>query len=259
VRVRDFFRGMGLLGSGFSYWARRPKVMLLGAIPAVLATALITAALMLLAFHIDDLAGWLTGFAADWNETWRTAVQVVAGVMVFALALWLSVVVFTALTLLIGDPFYEAIANQVEKELGGAPDDSQGFWASLGRSVRDALRLVGKSLLASLVLFAIGLIPVVGAFIALVLGAFVGGWFLAVEMSAYAFNRRGLRYRDYRKLLARRRALALGFGTPVFLLFMIPLGAIVVMPAAVVAGTLAARQVYTEASVTAPHGAPPRR
>jgi CysZ protein len=76
-----------------------------------------------------------------------------------------------------------------------------------------------------------------------VLGANVAGWFLALELTGTPFYRRGLRMRDRRVRLRTRRTLALGFGVAVFVCFLIPLGAVLIMPAAVAGGTLLAREV----------------
>jgi CysZ protein len=71
----------------------------------------------------------------------------------------------------------------------------------------------------------------------------VGGWFLAIELVGVPFARRGLCLTQRRALLRANRSLTLGFGMAVFVCFLIPLGAVLVMPAAVAGGTLLARQV----------------
>jgi CysZ protein len=76
-----------------------------------------------------------------------------------------------------------------------------------------------------------------------VIGAAIGGWLLAVELTGVPFQRRGQRLRHRRAVLARNRAQALGFGVAVFCSFLIPLGAILLMPAAIAGATLLSRQV----------------
>jgi CysZ protein len=76
-----------------------------------------------------------------------------------------------------------------------------------------------------------------------VIGALFGGWFLAQELVGAPFYRRGMRLPDRRHFLRAHRPLALGFGVAVFCCFLIPLGAVLVMPAAVAGGTLLARRV----------------
>lgn len=248
--MNGFITGVRFLFRGMAFWGRRPKVMLLGAVPALIASVLLLSAMVVLIVNIGDLSAWVTGFAADWNEVLRTSIRVAAGVLVVALAGWLSVLVFVSLTMIIGDPFYEAINGRVEAEYGPVLADERGFWAGVGQSAVDALRLLLTTVPLGVLLFAIGFIPLVGAVLALVLGAFVGGWFLAVEVMAYPFNRRGIRYGQYRKLLKKRRSMTYGFGLATFLLFLIPLGAVLIMPAAVAGGTLLAREVLGEENRT---------
>jgi CysZ protein len=70
----------------------------------------------------------------------------------------------------------------------------------------------------------------------------VAGWILAVELTGVPFQRRGQRLRDRRAALRGHRPMALGFGAAVFVCFLIPLGAVLLMPAAVAGGTLLSRR-----------------
>jgi CysZ protein len=116
------------------------------------------------------------------------------------------------------------------------------WWRSLGRSLVDSLRLIGLSILLGVPLLLLGFIPVVGQVLGLVLGGAVGGWMLAVELTGVPFQRRGRRLHDRRTVLRGRRALTLGFGVAVFVSFLIPLGAVLLMPAAVAGAALLSRK-----------------
>ncbi|MGK5743050.1 EI24 domain-containing protein [Micromonospora sp. URMC 103] len=238
-----FFSGAGLLLRGIGLYVRSPKLMLLGILPALICGAVFLAAFALLAWFVDDLAALVTPFADDWSATWRSLLRVVAGLAILGLGGLLGVVTFTAVTLVIGDPFYETISERVEERLGGTPDAVDvPFWSSLRRSLADSVRLVALSALVAIPLFFAGLIPVVGQTVVPVIGAAVGGWFLAVELVGAPFYRRGMRLPERRALLRADRPTALGFGVAVFVCFLIPLGAVLVMPAAVAGATLLARR-----------------
>lgn len=240
--VRQFISGAGLLGRGLGLCLRHPRMFGLGILPALIAGLLYAAALTALVVFVDDLAREATWFADDWSSTWRNAMRIFAGLGMVGVAGLLSVLTFTAVTLLIGDPFYEKISAMAEAHFGGVADEVEiEWWRSLGRSLVDSLRLIGLSILFGIPLLLLGFVPVVGQLLGLVLGAAVGGWLLAVELSGVPFQRRGKRLRDRRAALRGRRAMTLGFGVAVFLSFLVPLGAVLLMPAAVAGAALLSR------------------
>jgi CysZ protein len=243
VVVRQFFLGVSLLGRGLGLVLRSPKLLGLGLLPAVISGVLYAVALFFLVDYLPELSRGVTWFADDWSATGRDLIQVLAGIALAGVTVLLAVLTFTAVTLLIGDPFYERISELVEHRFGGVPNEAEvGFWPSLGRSLVDSLRLIGLSVLIGIPLFALGFVPVVGQTVIPVIGGAVGGWLLALELTGVPFQRRGQRLRDRRIVLRQHRPLALGFGVAVFCCFLIPLGAILLMPAAIAGATLLARQ-----------------
>ncbi|GAA3930832.1 EI24 domain-containing protein [Actinoplanes auranticolor] len=242
--VRRFATGAGLLGRGLGLVLRNPRMLGLGLLPAVISGVLYAALLITLVVFVDDLASGVTWFADDWSAGWRDVIRIVAGAALIGLSGLIGVLTFTAVTLLIGDPFYEKISGMVEDRFGGVPDEVEvSLGRSLARSLVDSLRLIGLSVLFGIPLFAAGFIPVVGQTVVPVVGGAVAGWLLAVELTGVPFQRRGRRLRDRRVALRGNRAMALGFGVVVFACFLIPLGAVLLMPAAVVGGTLLSRKV----------------
>jgi CysZ protein len=242
--VRNFAVGAGLLGRGLGLVLRSPRLLGLGLLPALISGILYAAALITLIVYIGDVSRAVTWFADDWATGWRDLIRVLAGLAVIGLSGLLGVLTFTAVTLLIGDPFYEQISVRVEDRFGGVRDEVEvTLWRSLGRSLVDSLRLISLSILFGVPLFVLGFLPVVGQTVVPVLGGAVGGWLLAVELTGVPFQRRGKRLRDRRAALRGNRPLALGFGVAVFACFLIPLGAVLLMPAAVAGGTLLSRRV----------------
>ena len=239
----QFFSGVGLLLRGLKLYVRSPGMMLLGLIPAVISGALFVTGYVTLIYFSGDLAELVTPFADDWSEGVRSGTRLLVAIAFLAVGGLLAVLTVTAVTLLIGDPFYEKISEQVEARCGGVPNEvEQPFWRSLGRSIVDSLRLVGLSILIGLPLFLGGFIPVVGQIVIPVIAAVVGGWILALELVAVPFQRRGQRLPGRRQVLRANRPTALGFGVAVFCCFLIPLGAVLIMPAAVAGGALLARR-----------------
>ncbi|KWW98948.1 hypothetical protein LI90_578 [Carbonactinospora thermoautotrophica] len=247
--MREFVAGLRMFARGCGIVLRSPRLLLLGALPALLTTLLLLGGLVALVYWVDELVTWMTPFAADWADGLRLALRVTVGIAVVGAAVALGVVTFTALALLVGGPCYERIAEVVDDGLGGTPDSAEASWLrSFARGTVDSVVLVAISALVAVVLFPAGFIPVVGQTVVPVLGTCVGGWMLALELVGVAFQRRGLRLGDRHRALRRRRALTLGVGVPVYLLCAIPFAALLVMPAAVAAGTLLARAVLPDAA-----------
>ncbi|MFC4048944.1 EI24 domain-containing protein [Actinomadura syzygii] len=250
---KDFFTGVGFLLRGLGWTARHPAQWLFGLIPALIVLVVYAAALVFLGFEIDDLAGWTTGFADGWSDAARTSARVVAGIAIFGSALFLAVITFTAVTLLVGDPFYEAIAVRVEESEGGAPPEPDvPLLVQIGRAVKDTVILGAVALCFAVVFFACGFLPLVGQTVVPVVAGLVSGYFLAGELTSVALERRGIRRKERFALLRRNRPLVLGFGAATVVVFLIPFGAVLAMPGAVAGATLLARaRLAGEPQVTA--------
>ncbi|MFI6507989.1 EI24 domain-containing protein [Streptosporangium sp. NPDC050855] len=239
---RSFLDGIGFFFQGVRWVARYPRWWLFGLIPALIAFALYAAALYLLGTNALEIAAWGTPFAEGWDESARTALRAVIGLALFGAGLVLSVVTFTAVTLIVGDPFYEKLSEKVEGTYGEVPTGHElPLWKSIPRSIRDSLVTLGWLLLFTVPLFFLGFIPVVGQTVVPVLGALVSGFFLTVELTTLALERRGMARKRRFGLLRGNKAPALGFGVLLFLLFLIPFVAVIAMPAAVAGAAIMVR------------------
>lgn len=243
--VQEFLTGVGLLIRGLGTYARNPGLVLLGMLPALITFALLVGAFIVLLVFLGPESRAVTWFADDWSAGARDAVRVLADIAIVGVFVLLAFVAFTGLTLAIGDPFYEKISERIENGLGGVPDAVElPWWREIIRGLGESVRLLVFSAVVGVLLFVAGFLPAVGQTVVPVIGALVGGWALALELTGVAFGRRGIRLRGRRKVLRQHRFLALGFGVAVFVCFLIPLGAILVMPAAVVGATLMTRRMY---------------
>lgn len=202
------------------------------------------AALVGLGYGADDFVAWATPFADDWSSPWLGLLRVTLTVLVFALGLFLAVITFTAVTLLVGQPFYESLSEQVDRSEGGdVPESGLPLWRELWISARDSLRILVRVSLYAVLLSALGFVPVVGQTVVPAIGFCVTGYFLAEELTAVALQRRGLVLADRLVLLRGRRMLTLGFGVPLGLAFLVPFVAVFLMPGAVAGATLLARDL----------------
>ncbi|MEV4688827.1 EI24 domain-containing protein [Microbacterium sp. LWH3-1.2] len=246
--MREFIGGIGLLGRGFAHWRRRPGLMALGLVPAAIVGLLFLGGLVALSASLPALTEAMTPFADGWPGVWATVLRVAVGTALLGAALVLVAVSFTALTLLVGDPFYERIWRAVETD-AGSPQfaGDYGFW----RSVADGLSLIARGLGVALVAALLGLIPVVGGVVSTLFAVVFTGWLIADELSSRALTARGLDRSARKRLLRRRRARVLGFGVATQLCFLVPLGAVATMPAAVAGAALLARSLLDPAPTAA--------
>jgi CysZ protein len=247
--MRQFAQGVALLGRGFAYWRRRPGTMALGLVPAAIVAALFVSGLIALGVFLPEITEAATPFADAWPALWARAIRFAVGAAAFGGALVVAVVSFTALTLFIGEPFYDRIWRSVESDLGqSAIDADYGFW----RSVADTLTLLARGLGVAVAAALIGLIPVVGGALGTIFAVSFTGLLLTDELTARALTARGISRPARRQLMRRHRARVLGFGVATQLCFLIPFGAVATMPAAVAGSTGLARELVERRPATPP-------
>lgn len=243
---RDFLDGIRLYWRGFKTWSRDPKLMLIGIIPGLITWAIFIVLFTGMWFWLDDLARWV---AAQITED-DVLSGLIAAAIAFAFvagALLLLVYAFVSITSVVGQPFFERLSHSVDNRLGPVPDGpGWPWWRNAWRGIGEGLRLFLLQMPLSIGIFFIGLIPVVGTITSWTLGALIGGWFVALELTSIPFERRGLVLRDRRRALGQRRARTLGFGTMAFIMSIVPPLAAATMPAGVAAGTILARHSLGE-------------
>ncbi|MEU7379744.1 EI24 domain-containing protein [Streptomyces sp. NPDC042207] len=247
--MRDLGAGFAHLLKGQRWMARHGQSYRFGLLPGLITLVLYAAALTALALWGDDAVTWATPFADDWPGPWSGLFRGLLTAVLFALGLLLAVVTFTAVTLLIGQPFYESLSEQVDRDVspdGTAPESGLPFWRELWLSARDSLRIVVRAALWGVLLFALGFLPFVGQTVVPVLGVFVTGFFLTEELTAVALQRRGVGLGGRLALLRSRKLLVWGFGAPLGLAFLVPFVAVFLMPGAVAGATLLARELLDE-------------
>lgn len=241
--VQELAAGFRALLGGFGFWRVRPGAMLLGLVPALLAGLVLAAGIAALLVFIDPITAWMTPFAESWDSLWRTSLRVLVATALIVTAGILSARVFTALALTIGGPFYERIGLIAEQSYGGLEHpQSTGFWRSLG----DMGRIVARSVLGSLGIGLVSLIPAIGAPLATVLGVLFTALVIGREFSLQPLQLRGFPPAARGSLLRGARWRVLGFGLAVQLCYLVPLGAVLVMPAAVAGGTRLVRELLGE-------------
>lgn len=245
--MSDFVLGLRLYARGAATVLRSPRLLRLGALPALVTVLLYGAALAVLGRYLSDLAELSTPFADGWSPQARLATQVVAEVTVVAAVAFVAVLAFVGVTLTIGGPFYERLSEVVDDGIGAVPPGpSRSVVAALVRGGRDGLVLVALSVLAAVPLFVLGFVPVLGQTVVPVIAALVGGRLLVLELTAPALERRGIAFTERRRLVRSRRLLGWAIGVPTYLLCLLPLVGILAVPVGAAASTLLARELCGE-------------
>ncbi|WP_295821497.1 EI24 domain-containing protein [uncultured Microbacterium sp.] len=241
--MREFLQGARMLLRGLGQWRRSPGAMALGLIPGFLVGLVFGAALVGWGILLGEVVDDWTPFANSWDPLWATILRTAIAVASFGAAAFLAIISFTAVTLAVGEPFYDRIWRATElTALGRIPAAEYGFWRAAG----DSVRLILRGVVAAAVAWAVGLVPFVGGILGFLLGLLLTGWLLADELTSRALSARGLDRRSRRAVLRENRAGALGFGVATQLCFLLPLGAVAVMPAAVAGSTLWAHAALRE-------------
>lgn len=244
--VTDFFRGVGLYWRGVRTWASDPSLMALGLVPGLITAWLFVAAFVAMFAWLGSMSHWVADVLVGEGGA-HSVVQVAAALGIVCATLLIVVYGFVAITTVVGQPFFERLSHRVDDRLGPvASGPDWPWWRNAARGAGEGLRMSLVTAPVSLALLLLGLIPWVGTVIAWTLGALIGGWFIALEFAAIPFERRGLRLRDRRRVLARRRARTVGFGAMAFVMSAFAPLAVLMMPSAVAGGTLLARAALDE-------------
>ncbi|MFR9727126.1 EI24 domain-containing protein [Streptomyces sp. MS19] len=248
-----FLTGLRFLLQGQRWVLRHPRRLAFGLLPALITLVVYAAALVALALWAGDIAVWATPFADDWGSPWQSLLRTFFALLLVGAALLVAVITFTAVALLVGDPFYETLSEQIEDSEGGAPPGpDRPLWQDLAVSVRDSLQVLWRVLLCTVPLFFLGFVPVIGQTVVPLLGLAVSGFFLTLELTSVAMDRRGIPVPGRLRLLRGQLGVAVGFGLPLVVAFLVPLAAVLLMPGAVAGATLLVRDLTAAPPVTDP-------
>jgi CysZ protein len=244
--VRRAFAGAWQVPAGFVFLLRRPGLWLLAALPALLAFLLMAAGAVLAIYLVPDAESAVLprpGSDPQWVE------------LPMSLLLWVATVgagIFLGLgvALLLTAPLLDLLSRRVELRARGrlAAGDRGLRWEIL-QSLRGAVYF----LIAAPVVFALGVIPVVGPFLSVLLGARA----VAFQMTDPALSRRGLSFAKKRRWHREWLAESEGFGLAGMVSLVVPLANLLLGPALVTGGTLLVLEVEEVAGVLGDPAAAP--
>lgn len=231
--IADFTRGAGYALQGFRL-VRRPDVTRYALLPLLINVLIFGTGIWFGATAFQDFLQWIL---PAWLDIW-----IVRALLWLIFAVGTALVSFYAFTLLanlVAAPFNGLLADRVERDLRGGRGEEgiqrgliSDATASIGAEIRKLIYLVAWSL-PLLLLFLIPGLNLAAPFLWLAFGA----WMLALEYADCPLGNHGVTFREARGLIARRRGVALGFGTVIMGLTVIPGLNLIAMPVAVCGAT----------------------
>jgi CysZ protein len=213
--VRDVARGWGALRAYPRLWKY------------VIAPALITAALLVGAgFAVWHFLHPVMRWVSDHLPAVLAHVAGSALAVVLAIVMWFAAaVVFVPLAGLIAGPFAERLSEHLEHALTGRPGAAFAFGEfvhSLVLSIAHSLRRLIGSLFAMILVFCIGVIPVIGTLAAIVAVAWLAAHSAAYDCYDAVLARRLMAYRAKLLYLRSHAPRTTGLGAAVAVMLMIP-------------------------------------
>ncbi len=213
--------------AGFGFLLKRPGLWPFAVLPVVIAIVLVFTGLVLAVFvgaRIEAQVAPTPGSVPVWAE------------LLVSLLLWTAILgsgVFLGLGLALAltSPSLDLLSSHVEARIRGrSAKSARGTaWEAL-----QALRGSLYFLAAAPGVFLLGLIPVVGPFLAVAWGS----WALAFQMTDPALSRRGMSFSEKRRWHRSWRAESVGFGLAGMVALLVPVANLILAPALVAGGTL---------------------
>ncbi len=234
-RWTGFFTGLAMPFRALGLIARTPRLVVLSALAAVLTAATLAGAGLWL---WDLTRGWAEALVSKPESAFGAAAVGLVHALFFG-----GTFVVTALTApnLVLAPIQDPLSEATEVRVGGYSPPKFALRASLratAESLKHTLFRLGLMLAGFALLSPLNLVPALGS-AAWVLSSTAWTMFwLAVEHVSTPASRRLIGFSRVVKALRDRPLLALGFGATLWVLLWVPVLNFLLMPVAVVAGTL---------------------
>ncbi len=225
----NFLAGANYLIEGFRL-ITHPRLRLFILIPALINLAFFVIITTVFVQRFDSLLTYMM----DWLPGFLEFIAWIVGIILALFILLIYGYSFSAFTNLIAAPFYGVLAEKTENLVRGENIESESLVQLIPRTLFRELTKFWYFLWRSLLILILTFIPPIGP----VIGALWGMWCMSIQYGDYAADNHQLSFSELRSRLGSRLFTSMGFGGAVMLGMMIPIVNIIVMPAAVVGGTL---------------------
>jgi CysZ protein len=203
-------------------------------LPALIALVVISVGLTLTFGYLTDLSRFLISLLPEWLDF----LGMLLTPLLYLLGLLIGAWLLGLLAVVAASPFLGDLSIEVErlKYPDAAPRPPE-FWRGVRRALKREARKLGYHLPRLVGVFIITLIPLVNALAPFIWFLF-GAWTMAVQFADYPAENRGLPFAATLARLRSNRGVALGFGGCATLALAIPFLNFLLIPVAVVGGTL---------------------
>ena len=232
--MASFLKGFSYVFAGFGRLTDR-RLRLFVAAPLAINFVLFAGAITWAAFAVERWLDVLVGWLPDWLDWVEFLLWPLFGIAVVLIMFY----TFTMIANIVGAPLNGLLAEKVE--LLDSDDAIEGtgvsFWAEIPRAVAHEFSKWGYIIPRALPLLLLFVIPGLN-FLAPFAWFGFGAWMLVMEYADYPMGNHGIAFRTQRDLLRQRRLMALGFGTGVLGMTLVPVLNFLSMPTAVIGATL---------------------
>ena len=185
------------------------------------------------------------GFALDlllnWIPSWLDFLAWILWLLFAIVLLLVYGYSFSILTNIIAAPFYGILADRTEALIKGQGADPEPLSKMIPRTIgRELVKLwyfIVRGLAIFIVTLILSWIPLVNLIVPVIIFVW-GAWCMSIQYVDYTADNHQLPFSNMRERLAAKKYSSIGFGSLVMLGTMIPLANIIILPIAVVAGTV---------------------
>jgi len=221
--------GFGYLIEGFRLLLH-PHLRLFVIIPILINTVFLIVLTSVLFYQFT----FAVSFMMDWLPNWLEFLAYIVGVICAVLILLFYGYSFSTITNFLAAPFYGVLAEKVEELSLGKKLQGEPLLSMVPRTLLRELQKLWYFIWRSLFVFILTFIPIVGPVIGLIWVA----WSMSVQYCDYAADNHQTPFTKLRFQLSGQLSTSWGFGGCVMLGTMVPLLNVVVIPAAVIGGSL---------------------
>jgi len=236
LAIQQFLSGLRLVPSGFSM-ILKPGIKRFVAIPLAINIILFSTAIW---FGYNTINSF-TETATDWLPSWLDWIVSIIWPLVIIAALIIVYYCFTVLGNLIAAPFNSLLSAKIEQSLDGGVEEIEYTFSALtkiaGRTIWSEIRKLLYQLKWLCLLLILSLIPGINLIAPFAWFCFAA-WMLAINYVDYPMGNHDFYFANVKDSLKKDRMTALGLGSGILLLTLIPGLNFFAMPVGVVSASI---------------------